>query len=47
MEKLVIEFGFGLACFFFLCMFVIGSQFIWGAIVGLIICGFGWLFWDD
>lgn len=46
MEKLVVGFGFGLTCFFFLCMLVIGSQFIWGALVGLIITGFGWQFLD-
>lgn len=47
MEKLVIKFGFGLAYFFFLCMFVIGSQFIWGVIIGLLILAFGWIFWDE
>ena len=46
MEKLVVGFGFGLTCFFFLCMLVIGSQFIWGALVGLGITGFGWQFLD-
>lgn len=47
MEKLVIEFGFGLICFFFLCMFVIGSQFIWEVLAGTLILGFGWLFWEE
>ena len=47
MEKMVIEFGFGLVCFFFLLMFVIGSQFIWGALIGLAIILFGWIFWED
>lgn len=47
MEKLVMEFGFGLMCFFFLCMFVIGSQFIWGVLAGALILGFGWLFWEE
>ena len=46
-KKLVMEFGFGLICFFFLCMFVIGSQFIWGVLVGALILGFGWLFWEE
>lgn len=47
MEKLVVEFGFGIICFFFLLMLVIGSQFIWGALAGLAIIGFGWLFWEE
>jgi len=47
MEKALVGFGFGLVCFFFLCMFVIGSQFVWGIIAGLIITGFGWMFWDE
>ena len=47
MEKMMIEFGFGLACFFFLLMFVIGSQFIWGAVVGIAITLFGLFFWED
>ena len=46
MEKLVVGFGFGLTCFFFLCMLVVGSQFIWGTLVGLGITGFGWQFLD-
>lgn len=47
MEKLVVEFGFALMCFFFICMLVIGSQFIWGALVGLMITCFGLFFLDE
>ena len=47
MEKLVVGFGFGLTCFFFLCMLIIGSQFIWGAIVGMVLMLVGWFFWDE
>lgn len=47
MEKLVMEFGLVLTCFFFMLMFVIGSQFIWGALLGLAITLFGWMFWED
>lgn len=47
MEKLVVEFGFAVTCFFFLCMFVIGSQFIWGILAGLMILGIGWRFWGE
>lgn len=47
MEEMVVKFGFGLACFFFLLMFVIGSQFIWGALVGLAITFFGMFFWEE
>ena len=47
MEKLVAEFGFGLTCFFFLLMFVIGSHFIWGAVVGITITLFGLFFMDE
>jgi hypothetical protein len=47
MEKLVVKFGLGIACFFFICMFVIGSQFLWGVLAGLLILGFGWFFWDE
>lgn len=47
MEKLMVEFGFGMVCFFFLLMLVIGSQFVWGAIVGLVITMFGWMFWEN
>lgn len=47
MEKLVMEFGLVLTCFFFMLMFVIGSQFIWGALLGLAIVLFGWMFWED
>lgn len=47
MEKLIVGFGFSLVCFFFLCMFVIGSQFIWGAIAGMILMFAGWFFWDE
>ena len=47
MEKLVVEFGLGIVCFFFLCMLVIGSQFLWGVLAGLLIMGFGWFFWDE
>ena len=47
MEKLVVEFGLGIVCFFFLCMIVIGSQFLWGVLAGLLVMGFGWFFWDE
>ena len=41
MEDLVIKIGFGLCYFFCLCMFVIGSQFMWGVVVGLCVVLFG------
>ena len=47
MERVLVGFGFALVCFFFLCMLVIGSQFVWGVVTGLIITGFGWMFWDE
>jgi len=47
MEKLVVEFGLGIICFFFTCMLVISSQFIWGVLVGLIITLFGLFFMDE
>lgn len=47
MEKLVVKFGLGILCFFAMCMFVIGSQFIWGALVGIIITCFGLFFMDE
>lgn len=47
MEKLVVEFGFSLVCFFFLCMLVIGSQYFIGVLVGLAITFLGWFFWDE
>lgn len=47
MEKMVVEFGFGILCFFAICMFVINSHFIWGALVGLMITFFGLFFWDE
>ena len=47
MEKVLMGFGFALTCFFFLCMFVIGSQFVWGIAVGLLITSLGWFFWDE
>lgn len=47
MEKMVVEFGFGITCFFCLLMFGIGSQFVWGVLAGLAITGFGWRFWDE
>lgn len=37
MEKKVIELGFALCYFFFLCMLVIGSQFVWGVIAGMVL----------
>ena len=46
MEKVVVGFGFGITCFFFLCMLVIGPQFIWGAGVGILMVLLGWPFWE-
>lgn len=47
MEQVLVKLGFGLFCFFFLCMLVIGSQFLWGVLAGLAIMGFGWYFWEE
>lgn len=47
MEKLVVEFGFGIFCFFAICMLVVNSYFIWGALVGLMITCFGLFFLDE
>ena len=47
MEKVIDGFGFGITCFFFLCMLVIGSQFIWGAVAGVGITALGLLFWEE
>ena len=47
MERIIVKFGFGVFCFFLMCMFAIGSQFIWGVLAGLAILGFGWYFWDE
>jgi hypothetical protein len=47
MEKLIVGFGFAVVCFFFFCMLMIGSQFLWGVLVGLLITAFGWTFWDE
>ena len=47
MEKIVIEIGFGLTCLFFMLMFCIGTQFVWGTLVGIAITAFGWFFWDE
>jgi len=47
MEEFVVKFGFVWTCFFFLLMLTVGSQFATGVIIGLLIMGFGWVFWDD
>ena len=47
MEKLVVEFGLGIVCFFCTLMFVINSHFIWGVLVGLVITMFGLFFMDE
>lgn len=47
MERLIVKIGLALIWFFLTCMFVIGSQYIWGVLVGFIVVGFGWFFWDD
>ena len=47
MEKMVVKFGFGLVCFFFLLMLCVGSQFFWGAVVGIAITLFGLFFEED
>ena len=47
MEEMMVKVGFGITCFFFMCMFLVGSEFFWGALVGLVITGVGWMFWRD
>lgn len=47
MEEMMVKVGFGITCFFFMCMLLVGTEFFWGAIVGLVITGFGWMFWRD
>lgn len=47
MEKMVMEFGFGIACLFFFLAFALTSSFLWGIPVGLAIMAFGALFWEE
>lgn len=47
MEKKVACFGFGL---FMLCLFIAfftTNIWLWGCGVGLLICGFGWYYWEE
>ena len=47
MEEMVVKFGFALTCLFFLLALCINSNFILGALVGLVITFFGWFFWEE
>ena len=47
MEKALVEIGFGITFVCFMGMVLIGSDFLWGTLIGLAITGFGWFFWEE
>ena len=46
-ESFLFGFGFGLVCIFFFLALFLHINFIIGCIVGLLILGIGWFFWDE
>lgn len=47
MEKVIVEIGFGIVCFFFMLALCVSVSCAWGCLVGLGILGLGWMFWDE
>lgn len=47
MEKKVTCFGFGIFMFCLFMAFFTTNVWLWGCGVGLLICGFGWYFWEE
>lgn len=46
MEKAFVAVGFGIMMLCFMLAVLIGTEFIWGYVVGSVVTLFGWYFWD-
>ena len=47
MEDMVMKFGFGVFCFFFMLAMLVQTVFAWGCLAGLVVILFGWFFAEE